>query len=90
MFETFTIRTEPFSSHLPTQLSVHPLLKLLSLDPTQTLYAEEFAIWLLVTLFLCFLYYLYLRLQKEIKIFLKDKKGLSPQIQPPANHSNSN
>ncbi|KAI5192141.1 hypothetical protein NEMIN01_1834 [Nematocida minor] len=73
MFETFTIRTKPNETSPFKSDSKFSLMKMLSLDPLRSLNADEFAAWVLLTLFICFVYYMYSLLKASImkKIFAR-------------------
>lgn len=59
MFDTFTIRTKPYETSPFKSDSHFSLLKMLSLDPLRSLNAEEFFVWIFLTLTLCCIYSAY-------------------------------
>ncbi|KAI5180004.1 hypothetical protein NEOKW01_0333 [Nematocida sp. AWRm80] len=74
MFDTFTIRTIPQSKSAFTTEKSFSLLKLFSPDPFHLLHADEFVLWVLLTLLLCLVYYAYRICQKRIKRLVTRKK----------------
>ncbi|KAI5174817.1 hypothetical protein NEFER01_0678 [Nematocida sp. LUAm1] len=78
MFEGFTIRTERGENSSFFSEQNFSLRRFLSLDPTSTLYAEEFFIWILITLSLLLLQYTYSSV-KEYLLKKVSKKQVLPE-----------
>ncbi|KAI5165848.1 hypothetical protein NEIG_01026 [Nematocida sp. ERTm5] len=81
MFERFTIRTKPYETSQFQSDKHFSVMKMLSLDPIGALAADEFTAWIILTLLLCFIFYLYSILKKAAKkrIFGPKRTGIAKE-----------